>query len=110
MYVSIFLGCALIQIPDAIYGIYCYIIKKISQTNLRKQKRSAKTITKQNNTIESNENRPGSERYRVTTLDELIKVVIENSEETKKQFKQIKKRMNSHERVCRIKKKLNSIA
>ena len=79
MYVSIFLGCALIQIPDAIYGIYCYIMKKISQSNLKKQKRSAKTITIQNNTIDSfdtDEKKTVREIDGVTTLDELIKVVM----------------------------------
>ena len=79
MYVSIFLGCALIQIPDAIYGIYCYIMKKISQSNLKKQKRSAKTITIQNNTIDSSdtdEKKTVREIDGVTTLDELIKVVM----------------------------------
>ena len=67
-------------------------MKKISQTNLRKQKRSAKTITKENTNIDSFdsvEKRPGRKIYRATTMDELIKVVIKNSEE----IKLIKKRM-----------------
>ena len=96
---------------EAFYNvIYCYIIKKIGQSNIRKQKRSAKTITKQNFTnysINSDENNPGREVYRVNNLDELMKVVIKNSEETKKEFELIKKRMNCHKRICRIKKQIN---